>query len=285
MIFLLLAIISSTSISLILKYSESKNLNRYAVTSSNYIAAFTASFILTVSNSEGVFFSGLEDVFGLGILAGILYFLGFIFIQKSIKENGVGITGAVSKTGIILPVVLSMILWREIPGVLQSVGVILSISAIIIINIDPKDIRSLKSYSPTIILLFFIAGIAEFTTKLFERSCLPQNKPLYLFVIFFTAFCISVYFTFTSWKKGKKITKTDVMTGLSVGIPNMLASFFLIESFSHFKASVAFPIYSSGTILLINIGGILIFKEKMKRKDIIAVALIIVAIVLMNIEF
>jgi len=126
-IFLLLAIISSTSISLILKYSESKNLNRYAVTSSNYIAAFTASIILMLSKSEGVILNGLEDVAVLGIFAGIMYFLGFIFIQKSIKENGVGITGAVSKTGIILPVVLSMILWREIPGVIQSAGVILSI--------------------------------------------------------------------------------------------------------------------------------------------------------------
>lgn len=284
MLYLFLAILSSASIAMILKFSESRKLNRYAVTSANYISAFTISLILSIKGMKSVSFSGLPNVLGLGIFAGVLYFLGFIFIQKSIKENGVGITGAVSKIGIILPVILSMILWKEIPNYLQSLGVVVSISAIILINIDPDDIRSLKSFNETILFLFLIAGFAEFTTKLFEKFCVMEYKPLYLFTIFFTAFWISIYFTYTTWRKGRKITKTDIVTGLSVGIPNMLTSFFLIESFRYYKASVAFPIYSSGTIVLINLGGIFLFKEKFIRKNAFAVVMIVIAIVLMNVK-
>lgn len=284
MLYLFLAIVSSTMIAMILKVSENKNLNRNAVTSANYVAAFSISLLMNAGKSDIKTGSGLFDVIILGVFAGILYFLGFIFIQKSIKENGVGITGAISKIGIILPVVFSMILWNEIPNFFQTLGIIISISAIILINISFDDIRSLRNFNRTIIFLFVIAGIAEFTTKLFERFCVMDYRPIYLFTIFFTAFCISIYFTFRDFKSGKKITKTDIVTGLLVGIPNMFASYFLIESFKYYKASVAFPIYSSGAILLITIGGILIFKEKLKKKDIAAIAMIIAAISLMNIQ-
>ncbi|MGD9706874.1 MAG: EamA family transporter [Candidatus Delongbacteria bacterium] len=284
MIYLFLAVISSASIAIILKFSENRNLNRYAVTSANYVAAFTISLLMNFGVGKIQGESNLNGVMGLGAFAGLLYFLGFIFIQKSIKENGVGITGAVSKIGIILPVVLSMILWKEIPSSFQTAGVVLSIMAIVIINIDPREIKSFRNFNATIILLFFIAGSAEFTTKLFEKYFASGYKPLYLFIIFFTAFWISVYFTYSSWKKGKKITKTDIVTGLIVGVPNMFASFFLIESFRYYKASVAFPIYSSGTILLINVAGLLIFKEKLSRKNTFAIFMIVAAIVLMNIR-
>lgn len=284
MLYLFLAILSSASIAMILKFSENRDLNRYAVTSANYISAFTISLLLSLKNIDLENTEGLSKVFGLGMFAGVLYFLGFIFIQKSIKENGVGITGAVSKIGIILPVVLSMIFWKEIPNCLQSAGVIISISAIILINLNPDDIKSMKSFNKTIIFLFIIAGSAEFTTKIFEKYCMPDFKPIYLFTIFFTAFLISAYFTYTAWGKKIMITKTDVVTGLFVGIPNMLTSFFLIESFRYYKASVAFPIYSSGTIFLINLGGIVLFKEKLIRKNAFAVVMIIVAIVMMNLK-
>jgi len=284
MIYLFLAVISSASIAIILKFSENRNLNRYAVTSANYVAAFTISLLMNFGVGKIQGESSLNGVVGLGAFAGLLYFLGFIFIQKSIKENGVGITGAVSKIGIILPVVLSMILWKEIPTSFQTAGIVLSILAIVIINVSEKDIKSFKNFNATIILLFLIAGSAEFTTKLFEKYFSSGYKPLFLFIIFFTAFWISVYFTYSSWKRGKKITKTDVVTGLIVGIPNMFASFFLIESFRYYKASVAFPIYSSGTILLINVAGLLIFKEKLSRKNAFAIFMIIAAIVLMNVR-
>lgn len=284
MIYLTLAIVSSTLIALVLKFSENRNLNRNVVTSSNYIAAFTISLVMFFGRGGGQQESSIVSVLGLGVIAGILYFLGFIFIQKSIKENGVGITGAVSKIGIIVPVLLSIMLWREIPNLLQGIGIIISLSAIILINISSGDLSSLKNFKRTVLLLFIISGSVELSTKLFERYYQTGSKPLYLFITFFTAFVISIYFTFRDLKSGKKFTKTDIVTGFIVGIPNMFTSYFLIESFRYIKASVAFPIYSAGTILLISLSGIVFFKEKLKRKEIFAIVMIVAAIVMMNVD-
>ncbi len=284
MIFLFLAILSSASIALILKSSENRDLNRYAVTSANYVAAFSISLILSLHSSTIKFEAGpsLYSALFIGLFGGFLYFLGFIFIQKSIRENGVGITGAVSKTGIILPVILSMMLWKEIPNILQTAGVVLSLAAIVMINVSPRELDRVKGVNKTIILLFLIVGFAEFSNKLFEIYGGTDYKAVFLFVVFFTAFWVSLFFTVKGFKNGRKVTKTDIITGLLVGIPNMFASYFLIESFKYYKASVVFPTVSSGTIVMINLGGYFIFGERLKKKDITAVVMIIAAIVMMN---
>ncbi|MCK4980465.1 MAG: EamA family transporter, partial [Candidatus Delongbacteria bacterium] len=162
MIYLFLAILSSASIAMILKFSETKNFNRYAVTSMNYVVAFSISLALSpLDSSEDLSFSlnsmlnefslVLVNKFSLsgsftwailiGLIGGVLYFLGFIFIQKSIKVNGVGITGAVSKIGILIPMLLSLFLWKEIPNTIQTLGIVVAISAIVLINISFKDVK------------------------------------------------------------------------------------------------------------------------------------------------
>ncbi|NOR46000.1 MAG: EamA family transporter [Candidatus Delongbacteria bacterium] len=305
MIYLFLAILSSASIAMILKFSETKNFNRYAVTSMNYIVAFSISLALSpLGSSKGLSFSipsmlkelssdsiaklSISGSFTwailIGLVGGILYFLGFIFIQKSIKINGVGITGAVSKIGILIPMLLSLFLWKEIPNTIQTLGIIVAILAIILINISFKDIKNLKGFNYIIILLFFIAGFAEFSNKIFEKYAIQEHKSFYLFTVFFSAFWISLFFTIKQFRKGVKITKNDILTGILVGIPNMFASYFLIMSFEYYKATVAFPIYSSGSILLISIGGVVLFKEKLRRKEIVAIFMIIAAVVLMSVR-
>jgi multidrug transporter EmrE-like cation transporter len=304
-IYLFLAVLSSASIAMILKFSETKNFNRYAVTTMNYIVAFSISLALSplsLSGDLSFSLSSLMNEFNLvspdklsvagsftwavitGLVGGLLYFLGFIFIQKSIKINGVGITGAVGKIGILIPMLLSLFLWKEIPNSIQTLGILLAISAIILINISFKDIKRLKGFNYIIILLFFIAGFAEFSNKIFEKYSLLEHKSFYLFTVFFSAFWISLFFTVKEIRKGVKITKNDILTGFLVGIPNMFASYFLIMSFEYYKATVAFPIYSSGSILLISIGGVVLFKEKLKRKEIVAICMIIAAVVLMSIK-
>lgn len=49
------------------------------------------------------------------------------------------------------------------------------------------------------------------------------------------------------------------------------------------KTSVAFLVFSAGSIVLINLGGYFIFKEEISKKNKFAIGLIVIALVLMNI--
>ncbi|NLB23715.1 MAG: hypothetical protein GX833_10795, partial [Clostridium sp.] len=72
MFYLVLAIICSSAIALIFKYSESSNTNRYVITSANYFIAFTMSLFM---------------VFSKGMLSGITHEIPFAEEFKLISNH------------------------------------------------------------------------------------------------------------------------------------------------------------------------------------------------------
>ncbi|HNT27219.1 MAG TPA: hypothetical protein PKH10_03475, partial [bacterium] len=110
MLFLLCAILSSSAVALILKYAEFRAYRRLPVVAANYLAAAILSVLLaggalipdgvpddlvaTFLAEASAVFSG-SGVFSLGgsigwavlwgVPAGLLYFLGLISIQQSIR--------------------------------------------------------------------------------------------------------------------------------------------------------------------------------------------------------
>lgn len=301
--YLFLAIICSSLIAIIFKISETNNMNRYAVTTMNYVTAFTVSLFL--SAREGVFLPSekgnfIEEFYDvvinnelmfspyssfvwaiiIGSLAGVFFFLSFIYYQISVRENNVGLAGTFGKLGILLPMIFSIVLWRELPTKIQWIGIILSFVSIIIVNVSFKK-NSVKDIHINLILLFLFGGMAEFSNKIFQKYALLEYKSIFLFFVFFVAFIISLIVTI---KQNKMVTKRDISTGILVGIPNLFSSFFLIMALDHMKTSVVFPIYSAGSIVVITLAGTIFFKEKLKRKEIIAIFMTIIALVLINIQ-
>lgn len=204
--------------------------------------------------------------------------MSFIFYQKSVRKNGVGISGTFSKLGILIPMIFSMVLWREYPTGIQWIGIILALTSILIVNLSFEGIKKIE-IEPALILLFVFGGLAEFSSKIYQKYGLSDYKSVFLFFIFFVAFLISVVY---AKKKNAKVKMRDVLTGFAVGIPNLFSSFFLILSLDTLTTSVAFPLFSAGSILLITLGGYFIFKERITNKNKLAMGLIIVALILLN---
>lgn len=302
MFYLLLAIICSSSIAIIFKFSETNNLNRYAVTTMNYFTAFIVSLILALIEGnidfsvdgnilyefrnvvieENTLFSPMASLTWaiiVGIIAGAFFFLSFVYYQISVRENNVGLAGTFGKLGILVPMSFSIIIWNEIPTTIQWLGIILSIVSIIIVNVSFKK-SQVKDIHINLILLFFFGGLAEFSNKIFQKYAISEYKSVFLFFVFFIAFIISLI---TTLKRKKRVKKIDLITGVLVGIPNLFSSFFLIMSLNYMKTSVVFPIYSAGSIVIITLAGTLVFKEKLKRKEIVAIIMTIIALIMINV--
>ncbi|SFC33614.1 Multidrug transporter EmrE [Alkalibacterium subtropicum] len=303
MFYLFLAILCSASIALIFKYTENTDTNRYVITSANYFIAFVTSLImiiyrrlldgvvrelpfiddvaLFIGNDQHILSPYSSIIWGIliGAVAGVFFFLSFVYYQKSVRDNGVGISGTVAKLGILIPMIFSIIIWREFPTSVQWIGIILSLVSIVVINLSKKSVKTFD-FKPTVLLLFIFGGMAEFSNKIYQKYALNDYKDFFLFTIFFVAFLISVSYTVN---KKAKVKLSDILTGFAVGIPNLFSSYFLILSLDTLKTSVAFPIYSAGSIVLINIGGLLIYREKIARKNQLAIVMTIIALILINI--
>ncbi len=303
MFYLFLATLCSATIALIFKHTENSNSNRYLITSSNYFIAFAISlFIMLYKNllsgivkadsflNEFKFLLSQESyilspyssiIWGVivGSIAGFFFFSSFIYYQKSVKDNGVGISGTFAKLGILIPMIFSIIIWKEFPETLQWIGIGLSLISIVIVNLSSQSLERFD-IKPTLILLFILGGMAEFSNKIYQNYALNDYKAVFLFCIFFVAFSISIIFTL---KDKARFNIKDILTGFAVGIPNLFSSYFLILSLDTVKASVAYPVFTAGSILLINLGGFFIFKEKISNKNKFAIALIVTALILINI--
>ena len=288
MLYLFLAILSSSSIAWLFKITEGGNYNRYRVTTANYGVAFFVSLILygmtfwgagSTFSLESVHW---QSVLGIGIPAGLCFFLSFVFYQKSVKENGASLSGMFGKLGILLPMVMAIGLWHEIPSLIQSIGICLAISAMVYVNYSPGK-GGFQQIKSSLLLLFLAGGMAEFSSKIFQKMGSPSDKNLFLFVVFFVAFCLSLYKSLRTPNQENSTPWKDYLIGGAVGIPNLLSSVFLISALGQIPATVAFPIYSSGAIALITLGSFVFFKEIIGPKSRVGLLLTMVAMVLVNI--
>ncbi|MEA1883540.1 MAG: EamA family transporter [Thermotogota bacterium] len=276
MTYLILAILCSSSIALIFKFSETSNMNRFLVTTSNYLIAFTTSLILIfVEGTPWSFFS-----FWLGSLAGVFFFLSFYLYQRSVRESGASLSGAFGKMGILIPMILSVIIWNEMPALIQWIGIGLALLSIILVNLPSK--REKKTFHIDLIFLFVFGGMAEFFNKIFQKYAVQSSdKNVFLFFVFFSAFIISLSFSLLK-RNRKKFKIKDFLTGLAVGVPNLFSSFFLIMSLDYIKTAVVFPIYSAGSIMLITLASTIFFGEKLKVKEKLSIVVTIIALILVN---
>ena len=306
MLSLLFAILCSSSIALIFRYSESINSNRYLITSSNYLVASLISLFLVMSSEKIIwptlldferFFQEFNLVFTnqqlkftvessnvwavfIGIIGGIFFFLAFIFYQKSVQKDGVGLAGTFAKLGILIPMILAIFFWNEIPETIQWFGIILALIAIVIVNF-PFNRNWSEAVKWTLISLFIFGGLAEFTNKFFQYYGRIYEKNLFLFFVFTTAFIISAIYVMI---KNYNLRYKEFMIGIGVGIPNLFSSFFLINALDQLKTAVVFPIFSAGSIVVISVAGYFIYGETLNRREKVAIVLTIVALIMINIQ-
>lgn len=300
MLFLLLSILCSTAIALLFKRLESQGGNRYAATSANYVMAIVFGGIMaalspvdflamdvtrahfgeaiardTALSAEGM----LAWAMMVGPFAGLLYCCSFIFYSRSIAANGVGISAAVARLGVVVPLVAAVLVWGERPSIAQAVGIATAIAAILAICQPPKEGEAVPGARWFLLALFCTSGLADFSNKMFQRHADPEFRPAYLMFVFGTALLASLPFL---WRYGRGASWRDAGMGALIGVPNFLASYFLLRALSLLDASIAFPVNSAGAIVAINLGGVLLFGEEFTRRKAVAVGLVLAAVVLIN---
>lgn len=74
----------------------------------------------------------------------------------------------------------------------------------------------------------------------------------------------------------------EVIYGLVMGSFNYLSTMFLLKSVLRLPAFLVYPVYSVGVILFVNVVNFLFLKERLQKKDCVAMACISAALVLMG---
>ena len=285
MFYLILAVISSSLVSITMRIGEDRVKDNISMLSVNYFICMVLSFFYTGVNNLFQTGSGLEVAIGLGGINGFFYISSLVLFQNSVGKNGLVLSSIFMKLGIIMPLIISITLFQEKPTLMQLLGFVIAILAIVLINIrkssDKQRTESGNRINARIGLLFVLigCGMSDGMSKVYRELGTDQFEELFLAFTFVIAFFLSLLLVKV---KKQKITKQELFYGAMLGIPNYFSARFLLKSLGEIPAVVAYPTFSIGTIAIITLTGMIVFKEKITKLQLFAIGLIAIAVVLLN---
>lgn len=276
---LLIAIVSNTVMIFALRYAEKADTNRKGVILWNYVFGTVLAVVINKGFIGQAFSPAEMNIpLGLGLFNAFLMVGCMLIQQKSICTNGAGMTTTYNRLGILIPTLLSIVLFQEYPQPLKIVGIVLSIAAVLY-SYEKDAGNGTKNYT-FLILVLVIGGLIDFNSKLLGILALPEMKHLYTCSTFFFSVIIMAILTAIG---REKITIREIGYGALVGIPNIGITYGIVGAAAKLPAYIVFPVYSGAVILLVNGIGVLLLKEKLTRREFLATGMIAAALVLLNI--
>lgn len=278
MINLLLAIASSSLVSIVMRTSEKYTKGNHGMLAVNYVictlmAAFYSGFGNLFPKMDGIGFT-----LGLGIGTGILYLAGLLLVQLNIRKNGVVLSAIFQKLGLIVQVLISIVFFKERPEVVQILGLIICLAAIVLINFEKE--QTVINFKLGLLLILLVSGLCDGMSKIHEELGNIALSEHFLFYTFGVALILCVIFILV---KKEKVGWKDVGFGVLLGVPNYFSARFLLKALNDIAAVIVFPTFSVATVVVITLTGLLIFKEKISKKQWIGIGMILIALVLLNI--
>ena len=287
MIYFLIAVACASLFSIMFKLCRLRGVDISQAMLVNYVVgalfcAFQAAAAVKASPLAGRFVGTLP--FFLACFIGIFYVSGFIVRDYSTQRCGVALTTVSARSALAVPVILSWLLlgdktpyWPAIILVLVSLTLIAW----------PKGgfhngTGSGKSLGHLTILaeLFLIYGFCDFSLKFVQHLVSASVPPaLVTLVVFTSAFFISlVYCLVKGVFKKHSFTWRELLTGSLIGVANSACTVMVLRALGQMPATVFYPLYNVSVVLVCTLVGILFFKERPSRLQIVGMVLALAAI-------
>lgn len=271
MLYLVLAILCSSMVQIIMRLSTDRVSNNMSMLAMNYVVCTVIAACYTgLGNLFPVGIPGLGVAVGIGFGQGLLYLLAFIWLQLNNRRNGIVLSASFMKLGLLVPMAVSILFFGEEPGVLHILGFVLAIASIILINYE-RGGTSAASFKIGLITLLLIGGLGDTMAKLYQELGSPDLSAQFLFYTFLFALVMSIGLLI--YKK-ERPGKMDILFGTLISIPNYFSSKFLLRALEELDAVIVYPCYK--------LAGIWLFKERLQKRQWIAIGIIVVALVLLN---
>ncbi len=274
MLFLLLSILSSTSIFLIFRLIERLEIKNFPVIVINYFTAAILGFaIYSGTPAEPEPFPA--GFYALAILIGVLFISMFFVVAISSQKAGMAVTTIAGKMSVVIPIVFSILYDpQDTLGLLKTLGVLIAISGVLLTIYKKKTQLPGLAYIYLPVILFFGMGIVDSLVKLAQYEYISDNNLSLFTAILFSISALSggiASFFHRDWFRSL-FTFKALLWGTLLGGVNFGSIYFLVKTLNYIHpehgtidSSVVFGINNIGIVALSVILGMLIFQEKLSR--------------------
>ena len=281
MIYLLISILSSTAIFVVFKLFKKYGVHTLHGIVVNY---FTACFL------GFLFYSGpIEPTeiikanwFIPAIILGFLFIAIFNVMALTAQKNGLSVASVASKMSVIIPIIFGIIVFKESIGAQKSIGILLALVAVYLTSLKQKNHTTLTQSIYLPIILFLGSGIIDTSINYFA----PNDKiALFSATIFAMAAIIGVVLLLGSLLKSKvRFKLISIPFGIALGFVNYGSIHFLLMALrvENTESSTLFTINHIAILALSTLIGLILFKEKISKKNWIGIILALISILLVT---
>ncbi len=277
MVYLILAIVCSTAVSFVMRLSTGKVRGRFFMLAANYLTCTLVAACFTGFDRLLPGENGLAAALGMGAVNGVLYLVSFVLFQRCVARSGMVLSSTFMKLGLLVPVVLSLAAFGEWPTAVQLAGVLPALVAIVLVNTGSG--QAVGPFEPWLMLLLLTNGGANAMSKVFEHFGQSALSSQFLLYTFLTAFVLCMGLVMI--QKEKPDLRT-LLYGVLIGIPNYFSARFLLLSLRTVPGVIAYPTYSAAGVALVSLLGVAVFRERLTKRQWLAVGLILCALILLN---
>lgn len=280
MIYLCLRILFNTSFSQLLKWAQVRDGQMLPAALVNYVVAS-----LLTAPAWALWGNALPQPVAvwLGALTGLCYAVSLLGLESAIRLSGVSLAVAVLQLSVMVPTLFSMIAFREIPDLFQSLGIALGLIALPLLSQSRAVRNGEAAPAGKIVLvmlnLFLVTGLSGVAMKLAQAYALPSDRYAYAFLVFSVSVLViaaAVGIRRPPWGR------SALPIGSLVGIANAVQLECTLRALAALPAVIVFPSSTALTVALNTLLSVRLWGEQLDMRARWGIVVALAAAVLMN---
>ena len=217
---------------------------------------------------------------GAGLGTG--YFVAFFLLLRTLDLRGAAVSTALSRLAAVVPIALAVAIWGERPGLIQWVGIAVSMAAVIVMNAPQRSAAGAadgKGAWLIPLVFFLVAGGAFAAQETFSHVGRPAEQPLFLVCGFAVTAAGALAILVV-----RRITPSARELALAVilGAANGLQVLFLLRALDRLPGFLVFAVTGAGGVIGTAVIAAVVLRERPRGLRALGIAVAAVALVLLQ---
>lgn len=281
MLFVLISVICSVTVSVIIKLARRYSINVTQMIAWNYPVAVVLNYFFYKPKVE---FQVLNNEnWKLYLLLGLLLPSIFLAIAASIRYTGIVRTEIAQRISILIPLIAAFLIFHENPTTQSIIGIAIGIVAVLCSFNWKGDNKVEAGYKYWLYPLIIFLGMGLIDILFKQVAQLETAYTSSIFFIFLIALSVSFLYVFGRVaSKKERLSLGSAIWGISLGLFNFGNILFYMKAHKAIpdNPSVVFTAMNIGVIALGALIGILLFREKLSMLNKIAILLAVLSILI-----
>jgi|GEM_PF-1554318 len=277
--FFILTVLSNISLYVLYKVSERLHCQPLKIALVQFISA-TACSLVYIYFMEGFHFSPYTLV--IGIIGGLATYGAVHTFLILIRKGNFGLSTVITNLSISIPILVSIIIFREKPNAYTFAAFGLIILTFYLMAERGEDAAAVQRNRIWILLALasmLLSGIADSGPKIIQELDLSRISMSYLGYNYFFALLPTLGISIR-----KKIFpgKREWLIGSAMGVSILFSMFFLVMTLRSLPGTIVYPLNKTIVDVVVVLISVLVWKERLKLKQVLGVITAIAAIFLLN---